>query len=72
MAVIKQAAIIGGGVIGAGWISRLIENGIDVSVYDPAADAAEKVEACSEKQSLRLQQTNQRSTLQRRQRDVLR
>ena len=43
MAVIKQAAIIGGGVIGAGWISRLIENGIDVSVYDPAADAAEKV-----------------------------
>ncbi len=45
MAVIKQAAIIGGGVIGAGWISRLIENGINVSVYDPADDAAEKVEA---------------------------
>jgi carnitine 3-dehydrogenase len=45
MAAIKQAAIIGGGVIGAGWISRLIENGIDVSVYDPAPDAAEKVEA---------------------------
>jgi len=45
MTAIKQAAIIGGGVIGAGWISRLIENGIDVSVYDPAADAAEKVEA---------------------------
>jgi carnitine 3-dehydrogenase len=45
MAAIKQAAIIGGGVIGAGWISRLIENGIDVTVYDPAADAADKVEA---------------------------
>jgi carnitine 3-dehydrogenase len=45
MAVIKQAAIIGGGVIGAGWISRLIENGINVSVYDPADDAEEKVEA---------------------------
>ena len=42
---IKKAAIIGGGVIGAGWISRLIENGIDVTVYDPADDAAEKVEA---------------------------
>jgi len=42
---IKNAAIIGGGVIGAGWISRLIENGIDVTVYDPADDAAEKVEA---------------------------
>ena len=45
MAAIKQAAIIGGGVIGAGWISRLIENGIDVTVYDTAADAADKVEA---------------------------
>ena len=45
MSVIKQAAIIGGGVIGAGWISRLIENGIDVAVYDPADDAAEKVDA---------------------------
>ena len=45
MAAIKQAAIIGGGVIGAGWISRLIENGIDVTVFDPAADAAKKVDA---------------------------
>ena len=45
MAAIKQAAIIGGGVIGAGWISRLIENGVDVRVYDPADDAAQKVEA---------------------------
>ncbi len=45
MAAIKQAAIIGGGVIGAGWVSRLIENGIDVTIYDPADDAAAKVEA---------------------------
>jgi carnitine 3-dehydrogenase len=45
MSVIKQAAIIGGGVIGAGWIARLIENGIDVSVFDPAADAQQKVDA---------------------------
>lgn len=45
MSMIKQAAIIGGGVIGAGWIARLIENGIDVSVYDPAEDAQQKVEA---------------------------
>ncbi len=45
MAAIKQAAIMGGGVIGAGWIARLIENGIDVTVYDPANDAAEKIEA---------------------------
>lgn len=45
MVQIKQAAIIGGGVIGAGWIARLIENGIDVNIYDPAADAQQKVEA---------------------------
>jgi carnitine 3-dehydrogenase len=45
MAIIKRAAIIGGGVIGAGWIARLIENGIDVCVYDPAEDAQQKVEA---------------------------
>jgi carnitine 3-dehydrogenase len=45
MSVIKQAAIIGGGVIGAGWIGRLIENGIDVNIYDPGEDARQKVEA---------------------------
>ncbi len=45
MALINRAAIIGGGVIGAGWIARLIENGVDVKVYDPADDAEQKVEA---------------------------
>jgi carnitine 3-dehydrogenase len=45
MKLIDRAAIIGGGVIGAGWIARLIENGIDVRVYDPADDAEQKVEA---------------------------
>lgn len=45
MSVIRRAAIIGGGVIGAGWAARLIENGIDVAIYDPAEDAMEKVEA---------------------------
>jgi carnitine 3-dehydrogenase len=42
---IKQAAVVGGGVIGAGWIARLIENGINVAVYDPAPDAQQKIEA---------------------------
>lgn len=42
MPKIKQAAIIGGGVIGGGWAARLIENGIDVTVFDPAADAKDK------------------------------
>lgn len=45
MITVKQAAIIGGGVIGGGWAARLIENGIDVAVFDPAADAKEKFDA---------------------------
>ncbi|GIL00884.1 MAG: L-carnitine dehydrogenase [Alphaproteobacteria bacterium] len=42
---IKRAAVIGGGVIGAGWVARLIENGIDVAVFDPAPDAGQKLQA---------------------------
>ena len=45
MPEIKQAAIIGGGVIGGGWAARLIENGIDVAVFDPAAGAKDKFDA---------------------------
>ncbi len=45
MITVKQAAIIGGGVIGGGWAARLIENGIDVAVFDPASDAKEKFDA---------------------------
>ncbi len=43
--VMATAAIIGGGVIGAGWAARLIENGIAVTVYDPAPDAEAKMQA---------------------------
>ncbi len=42
---LSRAAVIGGGVIGAGWIARLVENAVDVRVYDPAPGIAEKVEA---------------------------
>ena len=45
MTIIEKAAVIGGGVIGAGWAARLIENGIDVAVYDPAPDAEAKMQA---------------------------
>ena len=45
MAGIAKAAVIGGGVIGAGWIARFLENGIDVGVYDPAPDAREKIDS---------------------------
>jgi carnitine 3-dehydrogenase len=40
---IKKAACIGGGVIGAGWVARLVLNGIDVAVYDPDPEAERKV-----------------------------
>jgi len=43
--MLGKAAVIGGGVIGAGWIARLVENGVDVAVYDAANDAREKIEA---------------------------
>jgi carnitine 3-dehydrogenase len=37
-----RIAVIGGGLIGAGWVARFAENGINVDVYDPAPDAEEK------------------------------
>ena len=40
----KQAACIGGGVIGGGWIARFILNGWDVNVFDPQPGAAEKIQ----------------------------
>jgi carnitine 3-dehydrogenase len=40
---INKAACIGGGVIGAGWVARLLLNGIDVSIYDPDPEADRKV-----------------------------
>jgi len=38
----SRVSVIGGGLIGAGWVARFAENGIDVAVYDPAPDAEEK------------------------------
>lgn len=36
---IKTFAVIGGGVIGAGWAARALAKGLDVIAYDPAPDA---------------------------------
>lgn len=44
MSTVRTVACIGGGVIGAGWVARLIENGIDVRVYDPASDAQARLQ----------------------------
>ncbi len=40
---LKRAAAIGGGVIGGGWIARLILNGVDVAVHDPNPQAERQV-----------------------------
>lgn len=45
MESIQQVAVIGGGVIGAGWVARLIENGMEVRIYDPDPTAPQKIEA---------------------------
>lgn len=40
-AVMERAAVVGCGVIGAAWVARMRLRGVDVAVFDPAADAAE-------------------------------
>lgn len=44
MTIITKAACIGGGVIGAGWVARLVLNGIDVAIFDPDPEASRKVD----------------------------
>lgn len=44
MNIASKAACIGGGVIGAGWVARLVLNGIDVSIFDPDPEASRKVD----------------------------
>ena len=41
--MIKQAAIIGGGVIGAGWAARLLANDVNTTIYDPAPETEHRV-----------------------------
>ena len=38
-----RAAIIGGGVIGAGWAARFLLNGWDVAVFDPGLEARRRL-----------------------------
>src|SRR5271154_1401423 len=39
LAPISSAACIGGGVIGGGWVARLLLAGVDVKVFDPHPEA---------------------------------
>ena len=41
----KTVAIIGGGVIGGGWLARVLLNGWDVRLYDPDPECLRKIEA---------------------------
>ena len=40
---IERVALVGAGVIGAGWAARFAVNGIDVSVYDPDPRASGRI-----------------------------
>ena len=40
---IKSAGVIGAGVIGSGWIARLLLNGIDVFVFEPSKGAQNNI-----------------------------
>lgn len=42
---IQNVAVIGAGVIGSGWITRLLLNGINVSVYNPSSNAIQRIES---------------------------
>ena len=46
--MIARAAILGGGVIGAGWLARLIENGVEARVFDPDPEAGRRIAAVLE------------------------
>jgi len=39
----NKATIVGGGVIGGGWVARFLLNGWDVSVFDPDPEAERKI-----------------------------
>jgi carnitine 3-dehydrogenase len=45
----RRAALLGSGVIGAGWAARLLLSGVDVALYDPAPEAAETAHAALER-----------------------
>jgi carnitine 3-dehydrogenase len=38
-----RVALVGGGVIGGGWAGRLVENGVDVEIYDSHPEAERRV-----------------------------
>lgn len=45
---IKNITVVGTGVIGVGWIARFLSHGYEVTAYDPAPEAEEKMRATLE------------------------
>ena len=43
MAGIRKVGLVGGGVIGSAWAARLLINGKDVALYDPAQDIGQRI-----------------------------
>ncbi len=41
----RKASVLGGGVIGGGWVARFLLMGWDVNVYDPDPEAPRKIQA---------------------------
>ncbi len=39
----RRIGVVGGGVIGAGWVARFLLNGYDVAVYDPDPEVGRKL-----------------------------
>jgi carnitine 3-dehydrogenase / betainyl-CoA thioesterase len=50
----RAVALLGGGVIGAGWAARFLLNGVDVRLYDPASSAVDEVLANARRAYVRL------------------
>ena len=44
MAQQGEVAVVGGGVIGGGWVARFLEHGYDVALYDPAPAAMARLQ----------------------------
>ncbi len=40
---VKEVAAVGAGVIGGGWVAHYLRMGLDVTVYDPAPEAQQRV-----------------------------
>ena len=49
-------AVVGGGVIGAGWIARLACHGVDVKVFDPDPTTKSRIETTVASAATSLQQ----------------